>query len=165
MSGKDLTVFYCPETSTVFVDTAAYERLRTTRPAGADYAMAHLVAAAYGRHVQSTLRVFEDLAQLTAADRLAAERRADLQSTCYAAMWASAAMIEGLFDDPEVMAAIALVEANRDRSILTPEDRTVVPEAFEQGSAEARKIWYDKGYAIPAGGTCALAKIEAAGLL
>jgi hypothetical protein len=31
-------------------------------------------------------------------------------------------------------------------------------------SFEGRKFWYDKGYAIPAGGSCALAKIEAEGL-
>src|SRR5687767_15001587 len=34
MAGKDLTVFYCPDTRTVYVDVDAYARLRAKHPAG-----------------------------------------------------------------------------------------------------------------------------------
>jgi uncharacterized protein len=32
-------------------------------------------------------------------------------------------------------------------------------------SSEARKFWYEKGYAIPAPGSCKLERIEAEGLV
>jgi uncharacterized protein len=169
MAGKDLTVFYCPETQTVYVDADAYARLRARHPEGADYAMAFLVAEAYGHHTQWKLAAFEDLVALReqgdAAAIEAAEKRIDIQAACYAGMWTVTATIEPLIDVPQVMAAVAMVEANRDRTILDLPLDKVIPETLRRGSPEARKLWYDKGYGIPAGGTCALHKIEAAGTL
>lgn len=169
-AGKDLTVFYCEDTQTVYVDAEAYTRLRERHPTGADYAMAHLVAEAYGNHVQWKLAHFQTLNEMRAANAdpatiEALEKRLDIQAACYAAMWAVTATIEPLYDRPDVMAAVATVEANRDRAILEPAANLAVPEKFAHGSAAGRKLWYDRGYAIPAGGTCALHKIEAEGTL
>jgi hypothetical protein len=77
-------------------------------------------------------------------------------------MWTITAGIDEINRMPEVMAAVATVEANRDRAII-PEDR-IVPEALGRASDEARSFWYEKGYAIPAPGTCSLRKIETAAL-
>jgi predicted metalloprotease len=169
MAGKDLTVFYCPDTRTVYVDVDAYARLRAKHPAGADFAIAFLVAEAYGHHTQWKLEAFDKLAALDAqgdpAAVEAAEKRIDIQAACYAAMWTVTATIDPLIDMPEVMAAIETVEGNRDRAILDLPAGKVIPELLTRGSAEGRKLWYDKGYAIPAGGTCALYKIEDAGTL
>jgi uncharacterized protein len=168
MAGKDLTVFYCPETHTVFVDLAGYERLRRTHPAGADYAMAYLVAEAYGHHVQWKLETFDRLAAMrmegaAGGEIEVLEKVIDVQAACYAAMWTITAGIAELYDDPQVVEAVASVEANRDRVILDlPPDR-VIPETLTRASFEARKFWYEKGYAIPAPGSCALSKIEAEG--
>jgi len=41
----------------------------------------------------------------------------------------------------------------------------VVPEVLATASPEARALWYDKGYAIPAPGSCKLEKIADEGLV
>jgi uncharacterized protein len=170
LAGKDFTVFYCVETHTVYVDLDAYDRLRQQHPEGADYAIAYLVAEAYGHHVQWKLELFDRLvamrregAEPAAIDAL--EKAIDVQAACYAAMWTIVAGIHELYDDPQVMEAVAAVQANRDRVILDlPPDR-IVPEMLARASFEARKFWYDKGYAIPAPGSCAQSKIEAQGII
>jgi predicted metalloprotease len=168
MAGKDLTVFYCPETQTVYADTDAYQRLRRKHPAGADFAMAYLVAEAFGHHVQWKLEYFDNLVAMQGLKNPRAveifEQQLDMQAACYAAMWTITAGIDELYDNPDVMEAVATVEHNRDRAIIDlPSDR-VIPERLRRASFEARKHWYDVGYAIPAPGSCSLRKIQAAGL-
>ncbi len=169
MAGKDLTVFYCPDTQTVYADVEAYERLRRKHPDGADYAMAYLVAEAFGHHVQWKLEYFDNLVHMQttlnnpgAAEIL--ERQLDMQAACYAAMWTITAGIEELYNDAAVMDAVATVEANRDRAIIDLPAGRVIPETLARASFEGRKHWYDKGYAIPAAGSCALRKIQAGAL-
>lgn len=168
MAGKDLGVFYCPAEQTVYVDVDAYDRLRTKFPLGADYAEAFLVAEAYGHHVQYALGVFKDLvaarSSQSAEDVALFEKRIDMQAACYAGMWTITAGIDELMDDAAVVAALDAVEADRARAVLDPAAETIVPETLTAASFEGRKFWYDKGYAIPAGGSCALGKIEAEGL-
>lgn len=169
LAGKDLTVFYCPETHTVYVDLDAYDRLRQRHPEGAHYAIAYLVAEAYGHHVQWKLELFDTIAAMRREAAAPAaidafEKMIDMQAACYAAMWTITAGIEELYDDPRVMEAVATVETNRDRVTLDlPPDR-LIPEVLARASFEARKFWYDKGYAIPAPGSCSQARIEAEGL-
>lgn len=169
MAGKDLTVFYCPDNRLVYVDSSAYERLRSRFPLGADYAMAYLVAEAYGHHVQWALGVFTDLVALQSqkdAERVAAlERQIDQQAACYAAMWTITAGIDELDQNAAVMAAVDAVEANRGNAIISQPLGRVVPEVLATASNAARAFWYDKGYAIPAPGSCKLEKIAAEGLV
>jgi predicted metalloprotease len=165
MAGKDLTVFYCPDTQTVYVDLEAYERLRARHPEGADLAMAYLVAEAYGHHVQWKLEYLDNVATMRAGfgDRVSTrlfEQRLDMQAACYAAMWTIFAGIDQINNMPAAMAAVATVEENRDRAII-PEGR-LIPEALARASDRARSYWYDRGYAIPAPGSCNLRKIETA---
>jgi predicted metalloprotease len=169
MARKDLTVLYCPDTRTVYVDTGAYERLRARFPIGADYAIAYLVAEAYGHHVQWALGVFTNLVALQSkkdADGIRAlERQIDQQAACYAAMWTITAGIDELNQNAAVMAAVDAVEANRSNAIINLPLGKVVPEVLTTASTEARAFWYDKGYAIPAPGSCKLEKIAAEGLV
>lgn len=167
MAGKDLTVLYCPDNRMVYVDADAYGRLRAEFPLGADYAVAYLIAEAYGHHVQWALGVFTDLVALQSqhdADGAAAlERQIDQQAACYAGMWTITAGIDELDKNAAVMAAVAAVEANRGHAIVNLPLGKVVPEALSAASPEARAFWYDKGYAIPAPGSCKLEKIAAEG--
>lgn len=169
MAGKDLTVFYCPQNRLVYVDTEAYQRLRSRFPLGADYAMAYLVAEAYGHHVQWALGVFTDLVALQSrqqAEPIAAlERQIDQQAACYAAMWTITAGIDELNRNAAVMAAVDAVEANRRNAIINLPPGMVVPEVLATASPTARSFWYDKGYAIPAPGSCKLEKIATEGLV
>lgn len=169
MAGKDLTVFYCPDNRLVYVDSSAYDRLRARFPLGADYAMAYLVAESYGHHVQWALGVFTDLVALQSqrdAEAVAAlERQIDQQAACYAAMWTITAGIDELDRNAGVMAAVEAVEANRRNAIINLPLGRVVPEVLATASSAARAFWYDKGYAIPAPGSCKLDKIAAEGLV
>lgn len=168
LAGKDLGTFYCPENQTVYVDVEAYARLRQRFPLGADHAQAFLVAEAYGHHVQLALGVFRNLvaarSSQSAEEVAAFERRIDMQAACYAGMWTITAGIDELLDNAAVVAALGAVESSRNRTILNLPPGTVIPETLAPASFEGRKFWYDKGYAIPAGGSCALSKIEAEGI-
>ena len=167
LAGKDLGTFYCPDNQTVYVDLEAYERLRQRFPLGADYAQALLVAEAYGHHVQYALGVFKNLvaarSSQSAEEVAAFEKRIDMQAACYAGMWTITAGIDELMDNAAVVAALNAIEDSRRRVILNLAPDAVIPEALTAASFEGRKFWYDKGYAIPAGGSCALSKIEAQG--
>jgi predicted metalloprotease len=169
LAGKDLGTFYCPENQTVYVDADAYARLRDKFPLGADYAQAYLVAEAYGHHVQKALGALKLLDQMrvenTPEEALAFEKRLDMQAACYAGMWTITAGIPALYDNKAVLAALAEIEANRDRAILNLPAWQIIPETLTEASLESRKVWYDVGYAIPAGGNCSLAKIEAKGIV
>lgn len=166
LAGQDVTVAYCLADLTVYVDLDAYGRLRRQFPLGADYAMALLVAEAYGAHVQGVLGSLADIATARAADPAASEileKRVDMQQACYGAMWTKTAGIEPLYDNAAVVAALNAVESARQTvgAALPPE--TVVPELVTPASFAGKKTWYDVGYAIPAGGNCGLDKIEASG--
>lgn len=166
LAGKDVTTFYCPDEGTVYVDLDAYKRLRQKFPLGADYAQALMVAEAYGGHVQRVLGSLDDIAAARASASPEAEimeMRVDMQAACYAAMWTKTAGIEPLYDNPAVLAALAEVEANRDRSIISERTGAAIPELVTAASFAGRKTWYDVGYAIPAGGNCGLDKIAAKG--
>jgi predicted metalloprotease len=169
MAGKDLTVIYCPDNRMVYVDTDAYRRLRAKFPLGADYAMAYLIAEAYGHHVQWALGVFNDLIALQSLkdDEKIAELEwaIDQQGACYAAMWTITAGIDELDDNAAVMAAVDTVEANRANAIVSLPLGRVVPEVLRTASFEARSYWYTKGYAIPAPGSCKLTKIQGEGMV
>ena len=168
MAGKDLTVFYCLDNRTVYVDTSAYARLRARFPLGADYAVAYLVAEAYGHHVQWTPGVFSDLVTLQSqkdvAGAEALQRRIDQQAACYSGLWTITAGIDELDDNQAVVAALDAVEANRRNAIIDLPLGRVVPEVLAPASFAAKSFWYSKGYAIPAPGNCKLDKIEAEGL-
>ena len=149
--------------------TSAYERLRSKFPLGADYAMAYLIAEAYGHHVQWALGVFTDLVALQSRKDTdgseALERQIDQQAACYAAMWTITAGIKELDKNAAVMAAVEAVEANRGNAIINLPLGKVVPEVLSTASTDARAFWYDKGYAIPAPGSCKLEKIAAEGMV
>ncbi|RYE85875.1 MAG: hypothetical protein EOP19_08350, partial [Hyphomicrobiales bacterium] len=95
LAGKDVTTFYCPDDQTVYVDLDAYKRLRQTFPLGADYAQALMAAIGLGS--------LDDIATARAAGSPEAEimeKRLDMQSACYGAMWTKTAGIESLYDNP-----------------------------------------------------------------
>lgn len=163
LSGRDLTVLYCPGDQTVTVDLSAYAALRAQFPAGADHALALLVAEAFGAHVQRVLGTLDRIAELRSTDPAAAEiieKRTDMQQACYGAMWAKTAGLEPLYDDGEIVGALNTVEAGRQS---VPPVEQVIPELVEPASFDGKKTWFDVGYAIPAGGNCGLDKIEASG--
>ena len=126
-------------------------------------------AEAFGRHVQWKLAYYEELVAMRQAGAPAAEgenleKQLDMQAACYAAMWTITVGIDELYDDAAVTAAIDTVEANRERAILDLPATRVLPQALARASFAGRKHWYDKGYAIPAPGSCNIRRIADAGI-
>lgn len=169
LAGKDLTVAYCPAENRIYVDIAAYRSLRYRFPLGADYALAHLVAEAYGQYAQSATGQFDSLRAIRAGEDSEAitvlEKHLDQQAQCHAALWTAAAGIASLAEDAGVQAALADVEARRAAAIRPDSPGEVFPVLLTRASAEGRKLWYSKGFAIPAAGTCRIEKIAAEGML
>jgi predicted metalloprotease len=169
LAGKDLTVAYCPADNHIYVDVAAYKGLRDRFPLGADYALAHLVAEAYGQYAQQATGQFDNLRAIRAGEDAEAvavvEKQLDEQAQCHAALWTAAAGIASLADDAGVQAALADIEARRAAVIRPESPGEIVPVLLARASAEGRKLWYSKGFAIPAAGTCRIEKIAAEGVL
>ncbi len=169
LAGKDLTVAYCPADNHIYVDVAAYRALRDRLPLGADYALAHLVAEAYGQYAQRATGQFDNLQAIRASGDERAivglEKQLDAQAQCHAALWTAAAGIASLAEDAGVQAALANVEARRAAAIRPETRRDVFPVLLTRASAESRKLWYSRGFAIPAAGTCRIEKIAAEGVL
>lgn len=167
LGGRDLTVFYCPADATIYVDISAYKSLRDRFTLGADYAMAHLVAEAYGQHAQAAIGQFDKVMGLRqagdAAGLVTLSQQLDEQAQCHAAMWTSAAGIAPFTGNAAVQAALADVDARRISAAAGVEPADVIPVLLSRASGAGRAYWYDKGYAIPAAGTCRIEKIIASG--
>lgn len=169
LAGKDVTVAYCPNDNHIYVDLAAYGTLRERFATGADLALAHLIAEAYGQMAQASTGQFEALQSLIdtgdAEGVTILEKQIDEQAQCHAALWAAAAGIASLADNTAVQAALADVEARR-AAAIRPEGHTgIVPVLLARASPEGRLLWYRKGFEIPAAGTCRIEKIVIEGVL
>lgn len=169
LGGKDVTVAYCPADNRIYVDVAAYKGLRDRFPLGADYAMAHLVAEAYGQYAQLATEQFDNLRAIRASEDPEAiavlEKQLDEQAQCHAALWTAAAGITSLAENAGVQAALTDVEARRSAVTRPDSAGEIVPVLLARASADGRKLWYARGFAIPAAGTCRIEKIAAEGVL
>lgn len=159
MAGADLGTFYCPENSTIYVDMDAYSNLVENYPTEGDIAEGYLIGLAYGHHVQNALGELDKLADLEEAQRPERELQLGAQAACYGGAWTKWAGLEMLFDNPAITEAIDA--ASGSAGITAAPSRDLPPRLFAQPSAAYRKFGFDLGYAIPAGGSCQLAKIGA----
>ncbi|MEO5807489.1 neutral zinc metallopeptidase [Devosia sp.] len=163
MAGSSVGTFYCPEDGTIYVDMSSYDGLRASSPDVADHAQAYRVARSYGHHVQQTLGLLEAFAKsrdgMDEAEQIRHEKQLSAQADCYAGIWASTVGLVGMLDNPALVTAIDASSAGQPVVRIPSRQGLEVPETFAEADSASRKEWFDKGYAIPAGGTCTLTKI------
>ena len=162
MAGSDLGVFYCPENMTIYVDMEAYAALVASFPAEGHKAEGYLIGRAYGHHVQNALTLWGSQTLPEVGD-VALERRLAAQAACYGGVWTKWAGLEKLFDSPQMVRAIQSRDVGQDIAAMPSRAGSRIPETYAKPDTPFLKLWFDAGYAIPAGGSCKLEKIPEAG--
>jgi uncharacterized protein len=162
MAGSRMGVFYCPENSTIYVDMSAYAALLEAFPQEGHKAEGYLIGRAYGHHVQQALAEWGSQPLPQPGDT-ELERRLSAQAACYAGVWTKWAGLEPLLDDPAMVEAIQSVDVGQDIAALPSRAGQRLPDSYARADAAMLRQWFNAGYAIPAGGSCKLEKIPAAG--
>ena len=157
MAGSDIGTFYCPDDATIYVDMARYDALLSAFPAEGHKAQGYLIGLAYGHHVLAALGEFDSLESLADAERLAREQQLGARAACYAGAWTKWAGVEELLHDPQMVRAIDSTSTGRE--VAQMPSRAPIPRALTPASPAYRQLGFDRGYAIPAAGSCRAEKI------
>ncbi|WP_066565540.1 neutral zinc metallopeptidase [Snodgrassella sp. CFCC 13594] len=143
--------FYCPGDQKVYLDLSFYEDLKTKLGAeGGDSAFAYVIAHEIGHHVQNLLgilpKVHQAQAKMTEAQGNQLSVKTELQADCFAGVWAHNAAQQGIWEGNDSAQAIDAAEAVGDDRIQKRSQGYVVPDSFTHGSAEQRKMWFQRGF-------------------
>ena len=142
--------FYCSGDRKVYVDLAFYDELRTRFAAPGDFAEAYVIAHEIGHHVQNLIGTLPEVDRMRGqANELAANQlsiRLELQSDCYAGIWAHAAEAKGILDVGDIDEALNAAAQIGDDAIQARTQGYVVPESFNHGTSTQRSRWFKRGY-------------------
>src|SRR3954449_7106324 len=85
--------FYCPNDGRIYLDTAFYDELQNRFHAAGDFAEAYVIAHEVGHHIQDLMgtldQVQEQQSSVATKAGSAVQVRVELQSDCYAGVWAA----------------------------------------------------------------------------
>jgi len=132
---------YCPLDRTIYLDETFFEELTERLGAkGGDVAEAYVIAHEVGHHVQNELYGIEE--NISNEQSIARE----LQSDCFAGLWAYSIKDLGVFGDGEINEAIDAAASVGDDRIQAKSGGRVNPESWTHGSSEDRVNAFNKGY-------------------
>ncbi|TQL42000.1 hypothetical protein FB562_2590 [Homoserinimonas aerilata] len=147
--------FYCPGDSTVYLDTAFYDALRTQFGAsGGSLSQMYVVAHEWGHHIQNITGIMGQVTQgEVGADSDSV--RLELQADCYAGAWAGGAT-ETVDENgtpflqpitaAQVADALNAASVIGDDRIQEASGAEVNPHTWSHGSSEQRQRWFTAGY-------------------
>ena len=142
--------FYCPADQLVYVDLDFLEQLQADFSVTGDLAAQYIVAHEYGHHVQNVTGISDLVRQAQQRSPDVANEFSialELQADCLAGAWAASAAERELFDRPnEITEALDAAEAVGDDRILEQSGRVVDPDLFTHGTAEQRRMWFERGF-------------------
>lgn len=150
---------YCPADRTIYLDETFFDELVSRFGAqGGDVAEAYVIAHEVGHHVQTLLGVNQRVSeQQQGVDQAGANDlsvRMELQADCFAGVWASSLLGEGVFEPGELEEAMDAAEAVGDDRIQEATTGRVNPESWTHGSAEQRREWLGRGLDTGDPATC-----------
>ena len=111
-------------------------------------AEAYVIAHEVGHHVQVLLGIYRQIRDLQEArpeDANELSIAGELQADCFAGVWASTLLDDGVFLAGELTEAIDAAEAVGDDRIQLAIQGRVTPEAWSHGSSEQRRQWLTTG--------------------
>ena len=162
--------FYCPPDSSIYIDTAFFDDLRTRfGSSGGPLAEMYVVAHDWGHHIQNlegTLAASQD--GQTGAGSSAV--RVELQADGLAGAWAGAASdtrdADGVpflkpITQAQIQDALSAASAVGDDRIQSSMQGQVNPEAWTHGSSEQRQRWFQTGFDDGAAGCDTFAPTDA----
>jgi predicted metalloprotease len=147
---------YCPLDNLIYIDLEFFEVLQDRFGATGDLAPAYVLSHEIAHHVQKLLGTMDQVQQLQQQDPGQANElsvRLELQSDCFAGVWASTVFVgqletgEDLALDPgEISEALEAAAAVGDDRIQETIQGRVDPESFTHGTSEQRQRWFQTGY-------------------
>ncbi len=140
--------FYCPADQKVYLDVGFFDELESRCGAsGGDFALAYVIAHAYGHHLQTVLGISQKVQELAQQDPARANDlsvRQELQADCLAGTWARSAASD--LQPGDIEEAISAAQAVGDDRIQEATTGRIDPESWTHGSAEQRVEWFTTGY-------------------
>jgi predicted metalloprotease len=138
--------FYCPADGRVYLDLSFYRDMEQRLGAGGDFAWAYVIAHEVGHHVQRELGTSSEVRRLQQESPDQANPlsvRLELQSDCYAGVWART--VYDQLDPGDIEEAIGASGAVGDDRLQRSARGSVDPDSFTHGTSEQRTRWFDTG--------------------
>lgn len=142
--------FYCPADSTVYIDLAFYDEMKSKLGAGGEFAQGYVIAHEVGHHVQKLLGIEPKVRQLqqnasrTEINRLSV--RMELQADCFAGVWGHSMQQQQVLEAGDLEDALNAAEAIGDDRLQKQSQGRVIPDSFTHGTSEQRYTWFKRGF-------------------
>ncbi|CAD6006192.1 neutral zinc metallopeptidase [Agreia sp. COWG] len=153
--------FYCPTDSSIYVDTAFFDELRSQFGAsGGTLSEMYVVAHEFGHHIQNLAGVMDNTDR-SGTGPTSDSVRTELQADCYAGAWVAAASTTEDTDgvaflqpvtDAQLADALNAASVIGDDRIQQRGSGEVNPETWTHGSSSQREKWFQAGMTNGAGG-------------
>ena len=142
--------FYCPGDSEVYIDLSFYKQLATEFGAKGDFAQAYVLAHEVGHHVQNVIGVLPQFNRMRRSmGKVEVNKmsvKVELQADCFAGIWGHYVNREGWLERGDLEEALVAANQIGDDTIQKRTQGYVVPESFNHGTSEQRRVWFRKGF-------------------
>ena len=143
--------FYCPGDQKLYLDLSFFQDLAVRHSAPGDFAQAYVIAHEVGHHVQTLLRISEQVRAAgrgrSEADVNALSVSQELQADCFAGLWGHVANKQRQLLDPgDLEEALQAAAAIGDDRLQREAGGRVVPDSFTHGSSQQRVHWFRVGF-------------------
>ncbi len=143
ISTSEVGPHYCPGDETIYLDETFFDELqRRYKAQGGDVAEAYVIAHEVGHHAQNLLGIMDGIEQGDNEQSI----KLELQSDCFAGLWAYSIKDLGVFEPGEIKEALDAASAVGDDRIQSSTQGRVNPETWTHGSSEQRMEWFTRGY-------------------
>ena len=142
--------FYCPGDSQVYIDLSFYQTLARQFGAKGDFAQAYVLAHEVGHHVQNIIGVLPEFNRMRQSmGKLEVNQlsvQVELQADCFAGVWGHYVAKQGWLERGDLEEALVAANQIGDDAIQKRTQGYVVPEAFNHGTSEQRRRWFERGF-------------------